>query len=306
LKTFYPVPRLVVFFALRKTRRRAQRQATEKAPAYFWCSKCPLLGERKASGLRPLQRRFRTHENHSTSVAPRPVRKRRRRSALPAHSKTLHRLHRVQATRQRLGLRQPSGAFSSRAATKLLQLVTNASRLRQWGCRFTYWTSQKQKFNVGLSEWDKHKNGHTTHPLDSAMTTFIQLNHKWNAEPNAPNPRVVIEDGNVVVSFLMNPFQFPQYGPGDVGRLRFSSCIRYRLGSTNDEGWYRGQCRFSKIAPRWGEFYEISGDLRLAECPDDWVILGPPKEPIRHFLFYFRDETFECDASDWKLDVIKG
>ena len=137
----------------------------------------------------------------------------------------------------------------------------------------------------------------------NAMTTFRQLNEGWNAEPNAPEPKVAVDGRDVVVSFLMNPFHFPQFSADDVGKLRFVSCQRYRLGSTNDEGWLRGQCRFSKIAPRWGEFYEVAGDLRLAECPDDWIDLSNSNEPTRHFLFYFRDGTFECDASGWRFDV---
>ncbi len=138
------------------------------------------------------------------------------------------------------------------------------------------------------------------------MTTFRKLNEGWNAEPNAPDPRVKVEGRDVVVSFLMNPFRFPQSSPENVGRLRFLSCQRYRLGAANDEGWYRGQCRFSKVAPQWGEFYEIEGDLRLSECPNDWVEVGPIQESSRHFLFYFRDETFECDASDWKFEVVRA
>jgi hypothetical protein len=92
----------------------------------------------------------------------------------------------------------------------------------------------------------------------------------------------------------------------DTGVLRFLSCERYRLGPTNDEGWYRGQCRFSKVAPRWGEFYEVSGDLRLQECPDGWVTVGPAHRTLRHFLFYFRDETFECDAAEWAFKVLRA
>jgi hypothetical protein len=68
------------------------------------------------------------------------------------------------------------------------------------------------------------------------MTTFQQLNKGWNAEPNAPDPRVAVEGGDIVLTFLMNPFQFPQFSPQDVGQLRFVSCRRYRLGSTNDDG----------------------------------------------------------------------
>jgi hypothetical protein len=138
------------------------------------------------------------------------------------------------------------------------------------------------------------------------MTTFRQLNKGWNAEPNAPDPKVTIQGQDVVVSFRMNPYQFPQFSPEDVGQLRFVSCQRYRLGSTNDEGWYSGQCRFSNLAPQWGEFYEVGGDLRLRECPDDWVAVGPGRDSSRHFLFYFRDETFECDAKDWTFEVVKA
>jgi hypothetical protein len=138
------------------------------------------------------------------------------------------------------------------------------------------------------------------------MTTFRQLNEGWNAEPNAPSPQVGVDGADVVVSFLLNPFQFPRFKPEDMGILRFSSCSRYRLGPANDEGWYRGQCRFSKVAPRWGEFYEVDGDLRLQECAEGWVAVASPEGVQRHFLFYFRDQTFECDAADWAFKVLRG
>src|SRR6266480_976121 len=105
-------------------------------------------------------------------------------------------------------------------------------------------------------------------------TTFTKLNDAWNAEPNAPNPAIVIEGSDLVLEFLLNDLMFPKYKTAEKGVLRFTDCWRYRLGQTNDEGWYRGQCRFSRLAPKWGEFYEVSGDLRLAECPADWVDVG--------------------------------
>jgi hypothetical protein len=135
------------------------------------------------------------------------------------------------------------------------------------------------------------------------MTEFRKLNCEWNADPNVPCPKVKIDGADVVLCFKMNYFEFTAFREGDVGVLRFLRCARYRLGSTNDEGWYRGQCRFSKIAPSWGEFYELSGDLRLNECPDDWVQIGEDGRACRHFLFYLRDETFECEAMDWEIVV---
>lgn len=133
-------------------------------------------------------------------------------------------------------------------------------------------------------------------------TAFRKLNAGWNAEPNAPEPNVLIDGCDVVLTFLANSFQFPRFAEGQRLCLRFANARRFRLGSANDEGWYQGQCRFSGEAPAWGEFYEISGDLRLERCPNDWHVVGDRRTSGRHFLFYLRDETFECDADDWSLE----
>ena len=133
-------------------------------------------------------------------------------------------------------------------------------------------------------------------------TTFAKLNSDWNAEPNAPDPVVQVEANEVVLEFTANPWQFPRFSEGQRLRLHFRSARRYRIGSTNDEGWYRGQCRFSGVAPAWGEFYELAGDLKLGEIPNDWTVVSDQR-PGRHFLFYLRDSIFECEADDWRLET---
>lgn len=134
-------------------------------------------------------------------------------------------------------------------------------------------------------------------------TTFQQLSQGWNAEPNAPAVKVTPHGTNVALEFNPNRYQFPKYAAVARIVLTFHGCWRYRLGAVNDEGWYRGQCRFSGIAPSWGEFYEVSGDLKL-DALTDWVVISDPSPDTKHFLFYFRDEEFECDAQSWtKRDV---
>jgi hypothetical protein len=133
-------------------------------------------------------------------------------------------------------------------------------------------------------------------------TTFVKLNDDWNAEPNAPDPKIEIVGSDILLSFYVNPFQFPRFEEEDIGVIRFKNFVRYRLGPENDEGWYRGQCRFSKLAPAWGEFYEVSGDLKLSECPSDWITVLSDTKGTRHFLFYFRDNMFECDAQEWQFE----
>lgn len=137
-------------------------------------------------------------------------------------------------------------------------------------------------------------------------TTFRQLNEGWNAEPNAPGPKVEWHGNDLRVSFLMNAFEFPVYCADDLGVITFTDCARYRMGNLNDEAWCRGEGRFSGITHRWGEFYEVRGDLRLDALPDDWKSRTREIEGRNHYLFYFRDEDFECDARGWKIEIIKA
>lgn len=133
-------------------------------------------------------------------------------------------------------------------------------------------------------------------------TSFLQLNQDWNAEPNAPSPVVEILGADVILSFYVNAFRFPEFEEDEIAILRFVCCERYRLGSTNDEGWYRGQCRFSRIAPAWGEFYLVQGDRALLNSPQDWITVSRFSDSGQHFLFYFRDNTFECIAKQCLIE----
>ena len=131
---------------------------------------------------------------------------------------------------------------------------------------------------------------------------FHQLNDGWNAEPYVPSPVIEIEAQDLILRFLVNAFQFPEFEEGEMGALRFVRCERYRLGPTDDDGWYSGQCRFSKLAPEWGEFYIVKGDAGLLDAPQDWQPLAPTSGSGRHFLFYFRDNTFECIAEQCMIE----
>ena len=130
-------------------------------------------------------------------------------------------------------------------------------------------------------------------------TEFIHLNKDWNAEPNAPSEEVEVKPDYVELSFYVNPWAYEGYEEEQRAAIRFYGCSHWRLGSVNDEGWYMGQCRFSKLAPEWGEFYEVKGDLLLDKCPDDWKIISPA-EANKHYLFYLRDSVFECDADNYE------
>ncbi|MEJ2564473.1 MAG: hypothetical protein P8164_01150 [Gammaproteobacteria bacterium] len=128
--------------------------------------------------------------------------------------------------------------------------------------------------------------------------TFYRLNDGWNAEPYSPQPRVSMQGHDLLLQFLVNAMQFTEFMEGERGMLRFAGCRRYRLGPPSDDDWYDGRCRFSKLAPEWGEFFVVQGDAMLLDAPQDWQSVAPKQGDGRHFLFYLRDNTFECVADD--------
>lgn len=58
--------------------------------------------------------------------------------------------------------------------------------------------------------------------------SFRKLNEEWNAEPNAPYPRVAVSGRDVLLRFLLNPYQFTSFAEEDEGVLRFVNCAGYR------------------------------------------------------------------------------
>ncbi|WP_375256220.1 hypothetical protein [Yoonia sp.] len=133
------------------------------------------------------------------------------------------------------------------------------------------------------------------------MLKFTQLNAGWNAEPNAPDLQVEQDDTSLVARFRPNRFLYPELARLSFILVRFENCEKYRITSVNDHSWYDGQCRFSDLAPVWGEFYEISGDTRDGLDATPWIAMNGLG--TRHFHFYFRDEALEVKALDWSRQV---
>jgi len=137
---------------------------------------------------------------------------------------------------------------------------------------------------------------------------FKQLNNNWGAEPNAPDPSIIIEEEKLILRFYLNAFIYSDYEEEDIGSLEFDNCYMYRLGATNDEGFYKGQCRFSDSGIKWGEFYLFEDSGWEDSFPSDSIYNNKyiDKKTLKHYLFYFRDETFECMASDYNFKVLKA
>ncbi|ARO31737.1 hypothetical protein NXC14_CH03853 [Rhizobium sp. NXC14] len=147
----------------------------------------------------------------------------------------------------------------------------------------------------------------------------LQLGQGWVAEPNAPEPEVSVAGSKVNVCFrsyrrvqhkkpsgILRAFnRFSKAGPKfdeAWGTLSFIGCSRWRWDDTNDHEWHKvdGHGRYSGIAPRWGEFYELVGHDPIRDAVP-WETIQEDTANSRHFLYYFRDETLEFMAEEWSF-----
>ena len=143
------------------------------------------------------------------------------------------------------------------------------------------------------------KNNLPWHLKTDDLPTFTRLNEDWNAHPNDVGLKLEKRGTELIAWMKPNPYLHRQYEKVPEIAVSFVNCSRYRVTSVNDEGWYLGQCRFSGLAPKWGEFYEISGDTRDNMNSTPWIKMEGLGE--RPFHFYLKDETLEIKAQDWVL-----
>jgi len=132
----------------------------------------------------------------------------------------------------------------------------------------------------------------------------VKLNQNWNADPNSPEPKIKVLTNKVCLDFFLNYFIYDHINEGQMGQLVFNNCYCYRLGSPNDHGFYLNQFRYGPNDIKWGEFYELFDSNWQKDFPADKIILDKDfklNSNLKHYLFFFRDNTFECIATGYEF-----
>lgn len=134
---------------------------------------------------------------------------------------------------------------------------------------------------------------------------YLQLTTDWNAEPNAPEVTLSHDLTSVSLEFYLNAFAYDRFQEGDKARVTFQNCHQYSFNSMNDEGYHRGQYRYKYTELPWGEFYKLDTNWQT-DFPvvNNILILAPDIPKQNHYLFFFRDNTFECVAENYNLEFI--
>ena len=73
----------------------------------------------------------------------------------------------------------------------------------------------------------------------------------------------------------------------------------------NDEGYYLGKYRYKYTELPWGEFYKLETDWAL-DFPSEHTVLtsAVDNSKLNHYIFFFKDNIFECLAEDYKLEFL--
>ena len=79
------------------------------------------------------------------------------------------------------------------------------------------------------------------------------------------------------------------------------------MGQPNDEGFYcHNESRYAQYGVEWGEFYLVNESDWKTNFPDVQIIDGSIQtDGLNHYLFYFRDETFEVIAESYSFQVMR-
>lgn len=133
--------------------------------------------------------------------------------------------------------------------------------------------------------------------------TNILLTTYWNADPNAPEVQLIVHGTSVTLDFFVNYSLYDKFKEGDKAKLTFFNCLKYSFNSMNDEGYYMGQYRYKYTDLPWGEFYKLDTNWE-SDFPVRHITLiaNSDKERLNHYIFFFKDNTFECVAERYQLE----
>jgi hypothetical protein len=125
----------------------------------------------------------------------------------------------------------------------------------------------------------------------------------WNADPNAPELQMEVDGTSVTLDFFVNNFVFDKFKDGDKAKLTFYNCLKYSFNSMNDEGYYMEEYRYKNSELPWGEFYKLDTNWE-SDFPKMHTNLdvNADEEKMNHYIYFFKDNTFECVAEGYLLE----
>jgi hypothetical protein len=132
---------------------------------------------------------------------------------------------------------------------------------------------------------------------------YLKLNINWDADPVSSMPICWEENNDVSLDFFLNYQNNDKYKEGERAKIVFKNCEKYTLNSCNDEGFYYGQYRIKPTELEWGEFYELI-NYNDRNFPKQIILENNTNTKRKHYIFFFKDETFEIIAEFFEIEFL--
>ena len=129
-----------------------------------------------------------------------------------------------------------------------------------------------------------------------------KLNIDWEADSVSSMPLCWEENTNVYLDFFLSKENKLVYKNEERVRIVFRNCEKYSFNYCNDEGFYRGQYRIKPNELEWGEFHELL-NYNDRNFPKETIIENNINLERKHFIFFFKDETFEVIAESFNIEI---
>lgn len=128
-----------------------------------------------------------------------------------------------------------------------------------------------------------------------------KLNKNWSSEPSIPLESIERTDDGIEVNFVLNSLPYEYIEEGEKGKLEFYNVYAYRKAASNSEEISKRKIPLKVDQIPLGDFYELLDSKWKTDFPTDKIIVDETKKTskLRHFIFFLKDATFECLASDY-------
>lgn len=129
----------------------------------------------------------------------------------------------------------------------------------------------------------------------------IQLNKNWKSDSNAPKENIIQNENGIEVEFLLDSFNYEHIDQGEKGKIEFYEVYAYRNVSSIAEEISKRKIPIKVDQIPLGDLYELLDSKWKTDFPEDKIIVDESKKTskLRHFLFFLKDTTIECLASDY-------
>jgi len=127
---------------------------------------------------------------------------------------------------------------------------------------------------------------------------------KWDV--GAPMPCLIANGLHTILLFYLQDDDLESDGEESIALVQFYGCVSLKFGSPNDEVLYGHPLHGRGLEPytpqivknsKWIKDLEVINKVHPNFDQESW-------RSFNHYVFWFHDETFECVAKSYEVEVI--